>query len=130
MEQDLEKGKESGFWGFNFSENGCSEPTMPPEMGTGHRMARRAVFSALVVADAKCQQAWGQHPVYKVSAQLVKVWEDVKDKPPSTAGSSAHRQRELWVWCKAGRKNTSAEGSGVGIQAHRPSSIDVAPIFS
>lgn len=63
---------------------------MPPGMGVGHRMTRKAVFNILVVADAKCQQAWGKH---KVSAQLIKVWEDAKGIKPK----SAHRQREDWL---------------------------------
>lgn len=57
-------------------ENGSSEPRqhdVPPGMGMGHGVTRRDAFSVLVVADAKCQQAWGQHPAYKVSARLIAV---------------------------------------------------------
>lgn len=53
------------------SANECSVPRqrdMPPEMGRD-RMTRTVL---------KCQQS----RLYKVSAQLIKVWEDVKDIKP------------------------------------------------
>lgn len=76
------------------------------------------MFSVLVVTGAKCQQAWGQHPVYQVySCSWCEGMSQTSN--PSTADCTAHRQRGAWAWCESGRQNTDAEGSGVGIQLHR-----------